>query len=437
VPGNFRRSMKRIIIALALLVPALALALPWYVGKRTETRYRELVAGSGASLSLEDYRRGWFQSTARLRARVELAPLSRRFPALPASLPLTIADHIAHGPLPLAAERFKPALVRGRLRAATPDRDGDTALFTADYALGLDGAVRAALRVPPMETSGWHFGGLDADFEGSGDTSRVDAHASFRGLRRADGSAPLLGPMELVGAARRNSDGLWLGTLGASLDRAGNGDAFSLTELRVGAGADRDGDLAALAATASVKRLRLNGVDYGPGRAQLAVSGLHAEALARLEGSTARLAGAGISPRNLLAALAGTVLADLPELLARNPEIRLQEARLETPEGAVVAAGRVYLADTNETVLNNPFLLRRALRARLELSAPEGAARRLAAAWLDRSGANHVAPGDWLADRVADGRLNLEQNHYVLELHYENGTLTANGRTWNAPDGLE
>lgn len=430
--------MKRILLILALLVPALLLALPWYVGGRTEMRYRELVASDGAgALSLKEYRRGWFDSTARLYARIDLGALSRRFPALPASLSLAVTDHIAHGPLPLAAMQgdFGPALVRAHLRAEKVGSDPGNVLFTGDYDLGLDGSFSAELRAPALEAGGWRFGGGKIELAAAGDMSAIEGHASFGALTRVGAALPMVGTTDVVGSARRDEDGLWLGQLGASLERAGTaGGEPAVAGLRLGASAERDGDVAALAGTASVERLRLGGKEYGPGVARIMVSGLHAAALADLEQSAGRLAAGGVAPRDLLPALAGAVLAELPTVLARDPEARLADARLETPDGPVTAAARIYLSGANETVRNNPFLLRRALRANLELSAPEETARRLAALYLQGSGAD---PDRWLAKHVADGRLRVEGRRYVLTLSYGNGTLAANGKPWNAQHGLE
>lgn len=448
--------LKPIALTCLLLLVAVALVLPWWIGRDTESRYRALVASTAGApapfrLQLEAFDRGWFTSRASVsvHARTPWARSLVEALAPPAGMDrLVLTDRIAHGllPAPVGGLNWRPALATANSGLRAPGDTDSPPLAELAYRIRLDGGLTAAVTAPGSRGhESRRSGGLDwRDL-------RIHASAPARaGAAHFDLAAAELGVPQPLGRltlheldarldARVPRDGLPQGTIEMSAreavmaapedsDRMG-----TATDLVLRASFDGRGERAHGSVSGRLARMASPRETYGPGDFHLTVSGLDAASLRRLLGSLARLESRGLDNRGRAMAVAGALLAEGPTLLAHGPVLALESLELATPDGTLRARGTLSLESTKSVVLNNPYLLERAAAGSFEVWVPPSAARHAALIYLRRHGLLETwqSPEAWLAAQVSRGRLTRDNGDYKTAIRLADGRVTVNGRPWS------
>lgn len=445
--------LKRIALTCLVLLLAAALAAPWWIGRDTEARYRALVAAAADgpapfSLNLEEFQRGWFRS----RATVAVRPAGPQADAVTDALgaaegrSLVLTDRIAHGLLPVPgagdALPWRPALasVEGRLHeAGDPD---SSPLARVAYRVGLDGGLKLTLTAPGARAPAtgpepaWRDLRIDAAMPAGPGTTVLDLAAARLEVPQPLGRVILNGLDGHLEVSPRDS-GLPVGRMelkGREAVLAGADDASRLaraTGLVLRAEFDGRGEQAHGSIRGRVEYLGSPREEYGPGEFRLTLNELDSDSFGRLLDSLGQLRGRGFRGRSGLMALAGVLLAEAPSLLAHGPVLELERLELATRDGPLTARGRLDLDSTEPVVLNNPYLLQRAVRGRFEVTVPPVAARHAALIHLRGNGLlEGTTPEAWLDGQVARGRLTRDDAGYHARIRLAKGRLAVNGRPW-------
>lgn len=446
--------LKRIFLTCLVLLLAAALALPWWIGRDAESRYRALVAATSEGpapfqLRLEQFERGWFTSEARVAVRAATPGAGALLDALgPGTGELVLTDRIAHGPLPLRGSKnglaWRPALaaVDGQLRQ--PGAAGQATLGRFSYRIGLDGGATLTFAAPGGGTADASPGRVldwrDLAFEASVPprSGPVTLRMKAAGLAVAQPHGRLvLEDMAWKLDAILPDVGLPEATTELSVRRAVLESASGERQLGSASGLMLRGSFNARGAQARghlegrLERMGSPRESYGPGRFRLAMSDLDSKSLGRLFQSLSRIQSRGLDARAGVMALAGALLAETPSLLAAGPVLELENLELETPGGPLTARGRLDLASTEPVVLRNPYLLQRAVRGEFDLDVPAAAARHAALIHLRRNGMlDEHTPESWLADQVARGRLTRRDGHHHASVRLDEGRIFVNGHPW-------
>lgn len=443
--------VKRIALFCLALLLAAALALPWWIGRDAEARYRDMVIGQaeGAApftLRLEEFRRGWFTSRARVSVTAAGGPAEAVIEALggtPGAGGLVLTDRIAHGLLPFqgAGERmsWRPALaaVNGRLHEA----GGAGTLARVSYRIGLDGGLALALTAPgggdaapqASRNLAWRDLRVDASIPAGPGKAVLDIAAAALEVPRGAGrlvAKGLQGRLE----ARLPESGLPSGRIEVSAREtalAGPDRLGGAEDLVLEAEFDADGDTAGGTVQGSIGRVGSPRETYGPGEFRMTLDGLDSKTLGRVFDSLARVADRGLRGRAGAMALAGVLLAEAPSLLAHGPVLELHHLELDTRDGPLSARGRLDLDSAKPVVLKNPYLLQRAVRGRLEVTVPPVAARHAALIHLRMNGRlGSTSPDAWLDEQVGRGRLGRDDAGYRISIRLARGQVSVNGRPW-------
>ncbi|MEW7975927.1 MAG: YdgA family protein [Candidatus Sedimenticola endophacoides] len=334
--------------ALFVLLVALLLALPGYIGYQAEGRYKGLLEQSAQGelrLTGHSYRRGWFDSEAQTEFTIDLLPGPDGLDEAPQTLRLTVNSRIVHGPL----------LPSGGLGLAEIDSSlllDDEPLFPADYPalirtiLEWDGAgsglidlpatvVEATARRPRIDFAGLHgrtrfAAGLDrveVELEMAGIVAHGDADAIFG-----------MGPLRIVSESQRDPSGLMLGTAHVEFDSITMNDG-SETPVLVMRGGSADVENRAVGErvngrlTYRLDSLEAGGDHFGPAELVITVENLSARALAELQQALEEVKGLPREQQPM--AMMGTLMGVGPALLEADPGFAIERFNLRGPDGEI------------------------------------------------------------------------------------------------------
>jgi uncharacterized protein YdgA (DUF945 family) len=446
--------LKRIVLTCLVLLLVAALALPWWIGRDTEARYRALVAAASDGptpfrLRLEEFERGWFTSEARVTVRAATPRAGALLDALgPGNGNLVLIDRIAHGPLPVPGSKsglaWRPALaaVDGRLRQPGPEDRATLGRFS--YRIGFDGGATLTFAAPgggtadgsPGRVLDWRDLGFEASVPARYGPVTLSMTAAELAVGQPQGRLVLEdlawkldGVLPGEGLPEATSE---LSARSATLETAnGERQLGSASELLLRGAFEARDDQAHGNLEGRLQRMGSPRESYGPGRFRLAVGDLDAKSLSRLLQSLSRIKARGLQGRAGAMAMAGALLAETPSLLAHGPALELENLELETPDGPLTARGRLDLASTKPVVLRNPYLLQRAVRGEFALDVPAAAARHAALIHLRRNGLlDEQSPKSWLAEQVSRGRLTRRDGDFHASIRLAKGRVSVNGHPW-------
>ncbi|GBE10052.1 hypothetical protein BMS3Bbin12_00503 [bacterium BMS3Bbin12] len=468
---------KVLVLAAATAVAIAALALPYWMGIRVEREVRALVREAGRAgpfrLRIVDYERGWFSSRARIR--VTLTPPPGPALALP-QFGFDLDERIEHGPYPVAGRRDGVAPVLAVIHSvligdaksgfgtgsglpAKPleavtvvylSGRSDTDVRMPAWRLTGTGRGVGPLRAAPYGAQRVVWGGLRGRVGWSADFGRVTERFTAPGLE-IDGPVAFvrLRDVSLEGHSRRAPSGLMQGEMtlrAASLDAAATGSkrtSLSVTGLDLhSAGAEHDGAMTVRMAMRA-RTIRAGAIEVGPLIYELRIARLDTDAVVRLQKAMRRLRDQVADPAALRRRFAGQMLAILPDLLRRSPEIVL-DLSLRTGAGPVLLRGRVKLPASvtpgpdawkrlvGDAELRVPTTVLRAVlvtRARSQLLAArgKGAVQRLDPAQIVRVAT--LMGRQRMQSLKARGLLECDGGECRAVLRYDSGRLTVNGRT--------
>jgi uncharacterized protein YdgA (DUF945 family) len=477
--------MKKVLLALLLVLIVGFVALEQTSASRAEAEYRALLAELAARpdvLILEsEFRRGLLGSTAstsfELRA-LEGGPgtaaraLAAAFGSgtAPTRVGLRMRHEVDHGSQPLADWMFSGfagmpvvAVVRTRIEldnetqsvlAGAPDRFPPLSIETR---LRASGVRESSVDLPAFRLV--HQGGesaLEARFKGlTGSIVSTGAFGDFAGSFQSPG-LEARGP----NGGLRVAELAWVMDYGREVHGLPVGDAVArlgLFELTPATGSAPQLVFAGLEIEESsavqqgllearfearLDRFEVSGRRFGPGSFSLALHRVDAKSVARLReamrGAAVPAAApggaepggppdAGAAAAQAMAALpAATLLEVLPALGARSPELELAALRLGTPEGEISAAARVGIDGTRPELLQSPLTLPAAFQASFEISVPAALVDGLVApSPVAEPGAE--APLPPLADLRQRGIVILDDARYRSRGEWREARFTVNG----------
>jgi uncharacterized protein YdgA (DUF945 family) len=336
---------------LAVVVLAVLVAGPWFLGERAERVYRDELAAlqrqsKAPRIVSETYRRGWFHSEASIELRPATGDLAE-------DLRLHIDSRISHGPRALVDLTWPPALARV-----------DSTLQLEHPALHLSG-VQADTRI------GWNGEGLTRialpglNQPASGGKPGLRTAAGHGELRMNPATGPVAASIDIPSLEVLGEGGAILVSLRDL--HAANTILPWLPGLRIASGDLRigqvraegpDGPTEARDLSLSVESrpkgglldvhlsyragvLRIGGADYAPSQADFSATRLDGATLAALQRDLEGLSGKNLPEAMVGIATAAIMMQHLPALAAVDPGIALDRLDIATPSGPVT--GRVVL----------------------------------------------------------------------------------------------
>jgi len=360
--SRIRTAAVAVVVVLGVAAGVAALG-PWLIGLYVERLYAEALAGLEARdyrLLANDYRRGWLAAEAEtLIAPRQGSVSSTPAPGLdtPAMAPqLRVTSRIHHGPRGTGWMTWPPVLAEAhsRLTLAGETRRLPPLIVDAELQPGAQLAMR--LRLPDLTYSGGagqlhlmavhgrlHMDAAGPRFWGAGQAGALEAiDADGRALALRDFGWRL----DLTGDAGLPRGELVLTLRHAALTDPSAADddpalddgipTFDAGGLRLALTTRLHQDRFGLTMMLGLDRLVTREMEFAPSRVGLAISGLHAPALARLTRAGPRPAApalAGSAPEMGAAGLLG----HLPQLLAPGPSASVAPWLLATPDGPVTA----------------------------------------------------------------------------------------------------
>jgi uncharacterized protein YdgA (DUF945 family) len=442
---------------LAVVVLAVLVAGPWFLGERAERVYRDELAAlqrqsKAPRIVSETYRRGWFHSEASIELRPATGDLAE-------DLRLHIDSRISHGPRALADLTWPPALARV-----------DSTLKLEHPALHLSG-VQADTRI------GWNGEGLTRialpglNQPASGGKPGLRTAAGHGELRMNPATGPVAASIDIPSLEVLGEGGAILVSLRDL--HAANTILPWLPGLRIASGDLRigqvraegpDGPTEARDLSLSVESrpkgglldvhlsyragvLRIGGADYAPSQADFSATRLDGATLAALQRDLEGLSGKNLPEAMVGIATAAIMMQHLPALAAVDPGIALDRLDIATPSGPVT--GRVVLGVKGLTAadIDSRGTWMRRLVGEGELSLPRAvalavltAAQRQKAldaaedsASVESTPEQEQAMADAAAmqidDLVQEGWIAADGERLQTVLKLADGLLTVNGKT--------
>lgn len=331
--------------ATLVAMPVLAaVAGPYWLGGRAEVAYRAAIAEmerqpQALRIIEQDYRRGWFSSTASL----EFAPEGSDQDT---DLRVRVVSNIAHGPRSAEGLTWPPAVAEigslVSLEHPVIQLDG----VRVDTHLAWNGGGVADIRIPAIDQppigdapglrSSSGIGELSFSPEGP---SVGHFDLSSLEVLGEDGSALLrLRNLHAEHSTRPWLPGVLVGTgeftiaevLGQSPEAA-----FEVKDLAIHFDARPDGELLMIGLHYGVGVLHIGTADYGPSQLKLSASRLDGQTLSTLQQDLVEVNDRALPEAMAEIAAAGVLMKHLPALVATEPQVAIDHLDLMTPDGLI------------------------------------------------------------------------------------------------------
>ena len=446
--------MKRLLLAALVVVLALALVIPWFLGGQARASYEAILAGlsgQGVRVVETEYERGWFASLAQ-------AELVGEPPAgASEGVRLRISSRVNHGPWSPDAPRLMPAaaIVESRVEARFPGIEPPPLLLTT--VIDLDGSEKTRVRLPAIERPAGAGEAEVRSEERNGEVRFAPGFASFEGrfeLPSLEIDGETGGRVQMRGlrsesAGSRGVGGLFVGHGLVTVDSLALPGVRGGTEARglsvASRSEPREGGLIDVGTELRLADLQVEGNGYGPVLLALSLTRVPASALAALQ-QAARI---GASDPAAGQAVAAAMAAQLPSVLEHDPRLALDRLEVKTPEGIVEAqvwvgprgltpevlalpgAWLAHVEGAAQLALPKPLLLDllaavQRTRALAELRRSDPDITELPAEMAPRLAA---AARDQLAALVRDGWVGEQAGRVATTAKLGDGLLTINGKT--------
>lgn len=432
----------------ALLVLA---AIPWGVGHLVEhvlcERVERLAAGADAMLRtrLVRYERGWLTSKA--VHRVELVNAT-------AFEIHHVADHLPRVGEGWARVRSVP-LLSADAQALADHYFGSSAPMTADTVVGFDGSLSVSLRSPAFAKALTDEPDVRFTWGGAQGSLHVDSRGSARMLFEVPGLAmhgqgvvATFADLRVDGDWRSTADA-WSGRTSMSVSAIGLSSPEGGARLRrLEAAFEREDLGKTIALSCRVRVGEGTSLDAGAedgfrdGAIDIHLDRLGKEALRTYLERMARLP-AALPESEQTRVNARMALALLADLLEGAPRLRIERARLTTPNGSFAASGVLAIDPVHAGAGDRDLLSRLRLDARVEVSARllEGwmardTYRGVSAALLERSGEVDEQFARDLTERFVRERIEVwtsagilaaDRDRYRVQIDLARGHLRVNG----------
>jgi len=453
--------VKKKVIGVSIGVLLVAAAIPWYVGRIVEDRFvgriEQLMGGTAGVLgvSLLRYDRGWFASEA----------VHRINPGGDPSASFEVHHRIDH--LPRLREGW--ARVHSFPVWSAGGRDtaryyfGDSAPVTLESVVGFDGALDVTLHSPAFGKALEDEPDMRFTWGGAQGWLRVDREGKARMQLKVPGLAlhgqgvvATFADLKLDGDWRGSADpAAWSGKTLLSVSAVGLSSPEGGARLRhVEAGLERRDEGETIAMSVRLRVGEGSALGEGGVPAQDGDEGFREAALdLHLDRLGKRALRTYVERMSQLPAVlpeeehtrvnAGMALALLADLLEGEPELRIERARLTTPNGSFSAAGVLTVDPAQADPAGSDLLSRLRLHVRVDVSEKllEGwlardTYRGVEAALRERSGEvdeqlARELTGRFVRERIegwtAAGILATDRDRYLVKIDLARGHLSVNG----------
>ena len=451
--------MKKLVVAVLLLIVLGLAAAPYWVGMQAEKAYQaRLDAWSKEGIAVSDasYQRGWLSSTAKA---------TLLYPGVPVTFVTT--HEISHGPFPFArwlkgdfAMTPGMALIRSKVVAQLAVEKLPTLTLPpidATTQVGFDGITNTTWQIPAGTRK------LPQGFEASWQTVSGTARTSADGLRgRSTFKAPEIRlKLGAVGGTIKGFD------MSTDTHQAANG--LPLTDsvvhiehvtaplvdvdgFQLNTGAHEGPGTIDVSVDYRVRAIKVVTTSYGPAELKLNFRRLDTDALLQFNRAMSEAYRKKLPPQQMSMVTMGHLMQTLAAMGKRSPELEIKRLGFTTPDGDVEAQGGFTLDGRNVDLGQNPMLMATALSGGVTVHIPVALARRwtegvvqkqimalresgrLTAAEREKLTPEKVAA---IATQAAPARLkSVEQRLHitregdalVLKLAYEDGHLSLNGQ---------
>ncbi|MFA6302396.1 MAG: YdgA family protein [Legionella sp.] len=394
--------MKKIAGLLIILV---VLVLGGYFGmgvltEKTIKKNIEVINQSnGIFAELEQYQRGFFNSTAKIQWRLHVPEhvvkdangQSQIAPAQDYQMDMPVVIH--HGPIIFADNRVMFGM--GYAESVVPFPDQYKAQFDSlytndskkpnmDLSIFVNYLNNSTLNInipsftlTTKEGNGqvvWK--GIDSRTSITSNIDKVKGGFVIDGLDYTkDDSKLSLGKVSSDYDLHETPAGLYLGNATFSLPSfvitIKNQKMFEVADFSLSSDSDIENKLFSTHFNTSLKTLLINGQTYGPGDLELTLRNLDAEVLAKInEQATAMQNGSDADRQRAMLAM----LPELPKLLSKGAEFEISQLRFKMPQGLINGTMLVSLPKGDTA---NPFELFQKIHGTAELTLPKEVVKQL------------------------------------------------------------
>ena len=430
--------MKRLILAVVVVLAAAVVAAPFVTGHVMETTLAEVehFPGTRQALSLEvsDYQRGYLESHAESELLLHLpeqepvrVKLTHRIDQLPG----------IDGRYATVHTRWEPA--DPALRSKLAEVFGDDAEFTLATALYPTGGTRSTGRLPAIDRDGVDFSGADLALETSADggfdyrveSDRLAVDEQAEGVE--SGTRMTTEGLRLVASGQVADDGfVWDSEGRMDVDRmeiVEPDGAGSIEDLTIGFDSSREEELFRFALDYQVGEARIEGESFRDARMRLAVDRLDADAVRAIAERIEELQELAARGADVEQAVGQVMREELPALLSRGPRIAIEPLAATTAEGDTRMALSVELPSGVVDGEPNPMMW----MAMLSAVVVEGSLK-MPLALLEKQAAAQGRSGqveEQLAPLVAQGWVAIEDDVVKTTVDFRQGNLKLNGTSAN------
>ena len=383
----------RKLVAVVVVVAALGLGLPYAMGMLAQKRFTNYVQylsdqSPNVSMTLKDYQRGIFRSTAKIDMTITMPPKQHRrrgrqrygAPVAQTSKPIKLVfnETIHHGPVMFGGGlKFGLALVDSQVVLDQQQQSFLNQLFAgqktqpevkSELLIGYSGSYTSSLDVPPYlfnvpnKTGRVNFKGMQVQWTMTRDMQHASGSANFAGV---DATMPkgtiMVGPADMSYRGKKTQYGLMVGKGQFKLptveaNNTGSRAPFNKLTFdgaNLNSQAALSGKLLNTSFNMTVGKFDLDNLVYGPGELQMAFNNLDAELLGQLQSQLRDLNRAGITPEQKQM-MALSLLPNLPRLLDKGAELKINKLQYRLPEGLVKANGFLKLDPPRANSRSNP-----------------------------------------------------------------------------------
>lgn len=430
--------MKRLVLAVVVLLAAAVAAAPFVTGHVMERTMAEVGHFPGArqalSLEVSDFQRGYLESHAE----------SELWLQLPEQTPVAIKLTHRIDQLPGLDGRYATVHTRWepqdpKVRDKLAEVFGEEAEFTLATALYPNGSTHSTGRVPTIDRDGVDFSGADVELETSADggfdyrieSDRLAVDDQAEGVEA--GTRMSSEGLRLVVSGEVADDGFVWDSEGrmdvGKMEIVEANDTGSIEDLTIGFDSSREDEEFRFALDYQVGEAHVEGQSFRDARLRLAVDRLDAEAVRAIAERTEELQKLAAKGADIEQAVSQLMREELPALLSRGPRIAVEPLAATTAEGDTEMTLSVELPSGVVDGEPNPMMW----MAMLSAVVVEGSLE-MPLALLEKQAAAQGQSGQveaQLAPLVAQGWIEVEDDVVKTTVDFRQGNLKLNGTSAN------
>ncbi|MCG8429473.1 MAG: YdgA family protein [Chromatiales bacterium] len=373
--------MKKILLGALVLVAAILVGLPGYLGSQVEQRYQaqvDQIKRAGFKVLDQRYERGWFDAVAETRLGL-LLPTELEA-EMDEEVTFTIQSDIAHGPW-LSAPFSGLAEINTRILV------DDKSIFPEDYPakintlVAMDGSGETLIDFPKhmmeKEESKIDFGGLQGTVQFDSTFKEVDMQLTMPSVLISEDNAQgfAIQGVRIDTRSRPGSSGLALGGGAVVVDsmtvEVPEGGKFELAKLEIEAASSEQGeDKVSAGATYRFQLLDLEGQQYGPAEMQITVDNLPTSVLLEIQKGMEEIQANQSSIEQQQMAMMTMLFSSGPEFIASDPKLSINKLYLKTPEGEVKGDFSLQSVGLEWKDISNPAVIMERLQGAAQLTVP-------------------------------------------------------------------